>query len=457
MSTPRRGGLTKALFSNKTWPWAITESLLTFALFESFSQLSQYSRLPSAQHTNFITALVFAMGLALGGIGFGLFEREARLSRLVAARRLLYSGLASLSVSLTLVHFVFFLQPGRYSLIYGFAGSFVGLLLWHSFVTWLAHSFPHRWFVLGSASAVSPEIEAVLVSQMRPASRLYHAQMQTRIHAARVGAPSPEDFVDLLLEEGVSDVILPREARRDPWVTLVAVRALQGGLRVVDERSLFAEIFRRYPADSLDIDWALGAGFDIQRPITNFIKRCFDIVLAIVVLVLFSPVYLILIVAIKLESPGPVFFVQERQGRHFRPFRMIKFRSMRTDSSGSRVTSKSDSRVTRIGALMRPPHFDELPQVWNILRGDMSFVGPRPAMIDTIREVRTRTPIFEIRQMLRPGLTGLAQISQGYSMDSDSELQEKLGFDLFYVRHYSLAFDLWIILRTAFNLAKKAW
>jgi lipopolysaccharide/colanic/teichoic acid biosynthesis glycosyltransferase len=106
---------------------------------------------------------------------------------------------------------------------------------------------------------------------------------------------------------------------------------------------------------------------------------------------------------------------------------------------------------------LRPLHLDELPQLWNIFIGDMSFVGPRPAMIDTIKEIRSQIPLFEIRQMIRPGLTGLAQISQGYSLDSKDELYEKLGFDLFYIRHYSLAFDLWIMVRTAFNLAKKAW
>jgi exopolysaccharide biosynthesis polyprenyl glycosylphosphotransferase len=445
------------LLSTKTWPWALVEALLGFSLFEAFAQFSPFSHLEKFQIDTFVSALVFAVVLAVSGVGFGLFEREARLSRLTSARLLLFSSATALSVSLTLVHFVFFMQPGRLSLIYGFLGAFVGLLLWHILLSWLAQSFPHRWFVLGEASDVSSQIEAALSKQLSPSARTRLDSIRKTLDALRLQRVSPEDFINALLDKSVSDLILPSSGQKDPWVTLIAVRAMQAGLRVVDERVLFSEIFRRYPVNALDIEWAMGVGFDIQRPITNMVKRSFDIALSFAGLLVASPVFLFIMMLIKLESPGPIFFIQERQGRHFRPFKMIKFRSMRCDREGSRVTEKSDARVTRVGALLRPLHLDELPQLWNIFIGDMSFVGPRPAMIDTIKEIRSQIPLFEIRQMIRPGLTGLAQISQGYSLDSKDELYEKLGFDLFYIRHYSLAFDLWIMVRTAFNLAKKAW
>jgi lipopolysaccharide/colanic/teichoic acid biosynthesis glycosyltransferase len=132
---------------------------------------------------------------------------------------------------------------------------------------------------------------------------------------------------------------------------------------------------------------------------------------------------------------------------------------MQTQSTGtqSAVTQKGDQRVTWIGKILRPLHFDEIPQLVNIFRGQMSFVGPRPAMVNYVGEIRSQLPVFEIRQALRPGLTGLAQITQGYSLDSPEEITKKLSFDLYYLKHYSIWLDFLILFKTAFNLARRAW
>lgn len=457
----RRRGFSKLILSTSSWPWVFAEFFVAASSFEAGARLSHFSAIQRFHDDNIVTSLVFAAVLCLVGIGVGLFEREARLSRLSALRTLMFALILSLSLSLTLVHFVFFIQPGRYALIFGSSAAFLALSLWHVLLSWLGQIFPQGYVFLGPKSDMSLELDRALRAisdKPHLRDRLSTIEESLFLDKSPDSARDfPERALSELIDAGVTDLVLTQRGSEDPRVSQVAVRALQYGLRVMEEPALYAELLRKYPVSHLSIHWAIGAGFDIHRPFTNFFKRAFDIVVASLMLIILSPLLLMLMLAVKLSGPGPIFFVQVRQGRYFRPFRMVKFRSMRLDQVGSRVTSKADSRVTRIGSIMRPLHFDEFPQLWNILKGDMSFVGPRPAMLDTIREMREKLPLFEIRQMIRPGLTGLAQISQGYSLDSEDELQEKLGFDLFYVRHYSVAMDLWVMLRTGFNLARKAW
>jgi lipopolysaccharide/colanic/teichoic acid biosynthesis glycosyltransferase len=156
--------------------------------------------------------------------------------------------------------------------------------------------------------------------------------------------------------------------------------------------------------------------------------------------------------AVKLSSRGGVFFVQERQGRFGRPFRIFKFRTMSVsnENAPSRFTSQVDARVTRVGRVLRKIHFDELPQLLNIFMGDMSIVGPRPEMIHFARMMQHAIPVYQLRYIMRPGLSGLAQINQGYAGDNVKETLEKLSYDLYYIKNHSFWMDLMIIVRTIF-------
>jgi lipopolysaccharide/colanic/teichoic acid biosynthesis glycosyltransferase len=152
-------------------------------------------------------------------------------------------------------------------------------------------------------------------------------------------------------------------------------------------------------------------------------------------------------VAVRLDSPGPIFFTQERVGRRGRVFRMIKFRTMYHGASGPSFTATDDPRVTRIGHFLRRTRLDELPQLFNILRGDMSWVGPRPEAHDLAQRYMRDIPHFALRGIVRPGITGWAQINQGYAHEAD-EMRSKLEYDLYYMKHCSLWLDLVIVLRT---------
>jgi lipopolysaccharide/colanic/teichoic acid biosynthesis glycosyltransferase len=200
----------------------------------------------------------------------------------------------------------------------------------------------------------------------------------------------------------------------------------------------------------------------IQRNVGEFqphvlyapIKRLLDVLLVLLVLPAALPLIALIALLVRLESRGPAFFLQARIGRGQRVFTMIKFRSMHSDgaSVSGRFTELNDPRITRLGRWLRITRLDELPQLWNVLRGEMSLVGPRPEQVPLVAAFMQTIPYYGYRHMLRPGITGWAQVTQGYVAGADGT-RRKLEYDLYYVRYASLWLDLVIIIRTLRILA----
>lgn len=179
-------------------------------------------------------------------------------------------------------------------------------------------------------------------------------------------------------------------------------------------------------------------------------KRIMDLVLAVTSLVLLFPLMVAVALAVRLDSPGPIIYRQIRVGRHGKPFSMLKFRSMSPDAERdgqARWASRGDDRITRVGRLFRRFRLDELPQLVNVLRGDMSLVGPRPERPEFVKQLAAAIPAYELRHVLRPGLTGWAQINYPYGA-SIEDARRKLGFDLYYIRESGVGIDLFILART---------
>ncbi|MEH7198691.1 sugar transferase [Priestia megaterium] len=175
-------------------------------------------------------------------------------------------------------------------------------------------------------------------------------------------------------------------------------------------------------------------------------KRMFDIVISFIALVGLLPVILLFALIVIIETPGSPFFLQERLGKSGRPFTIMKLRSMYSDAekNGAQWAVKNDSRVTRVGKLIRQTRIDELPQLWNVLKGDMSIVGPRPERAVFIEEFQKTLPAFSQRLAVKPGLTGWAQINGGYELTP----AEKLELDLYYIQHTNIRFDVKIMIKT---------
>lgn len=175
-------------------------------------------------------------------------------------------------------------------------------------------------------------------------------------------------------------------------------------------------------------------------------KRMVDIVISFVALVVLLPVILLFALIVMIETPGSPFFLQERLGKNGRPFTIMKLRSMYSDAekNGAQWAVKNDSRVTKVGKLIRQTRIDELPQLWNVLKGDMSIVGPRPERAVFIEEFQKTVPAFSQRLAVKPGLTGWAQINGGYELTP----AEKLELDLYYIHHTNIRFDVKIMIKT---------
>jgi exopolysaccharide biosynthesis polyprenyl glycosylphosphotransferase len=197
----------------------------------------------------------------------------------------------------------------------------------------------------------------------------------------------------------------------------------------------------------------------LNAPLTAGAKRLFDIVFALGLLMFLAPVILVAAVAVRLDGPGPILYRQRRIGYDGREFSVFKLRSMIVDAEpdGPRYASPNDARITRVGRLLRKFHIDEIPQAINVLRGEMSFVGPRPERPEFVRELEREIPNYHYRHMVKPGITGWAQVNYEYAASVEGA-RCKLRYDLYYIRRFSLGLDLLIVLMTVrvalFGLAK---
>ena len=209
---------------------------------------------------------------------------------------------------------------------------------------------------------------------------------------------------------------------------------------------------RRVNLMALDPSWLIYAdGFHVATATNAFLKRALDLVASLALLVLTLPTLVLAALAIKLDGPGPLLYRQERVGRGGQPFRICKFRTMRVDAetnSGPQWAAVGDARVTKIGRFLRRMRIDELPQILNVLQGDMSFVGPRPERPCFVQSLAADIPFYAERHRVRPGITGWAQINYPYGA-SIEDARAKLSYDLYYIKNFSFLFDLLIILSTA--------
>jgi exopolysaccharide biosynthesis polyprenyl glycosylphosphotransferase len=213
---------------------------------------------------------------------------------------------------------------------------------------------------------------------------------------------------------------------------------------------IFHEVYwRKIPLYRINPIWLFQEGFQIARePVFERIKRISDIALSIIGLILSAPVVAIAAIAIKLEDRGPVFFAQTRIGRHKVPFRLMKLRTMREASEpGDPYTKKGDARITRVGKMLRSARLDELPQLWNVLMGQMSLIGPRAEWDRLVGEYEREIPCYHFRHLVKPGITGWAQVNYRYGTGVQDTLR-KLEYDLYYIRNFSFMLDASIVLKT---------
>ena len=237
----------------------------------------------------------------------------------------------------------------------------------------------------------------------------------------------------------------------DPKLTGKLLQYKLEGLQYYNYLEFYETYENKLPISHLSPKWFLeNTGFEIYHNNFNLkAKRLLDLLFAMLIGIFAAPVIILAAIIVKLESKGPIFFIQERIGEGNRKFNIVKFRSMTTDAekNGPQWASKNDNRVTKFGKIMRATRIDELPQLWNVLRGEMSFVGPRPERQFFIQQLDKEIPYYNLRHTVKPGLTGWAQVMYPYGA-SVEDAYRKLQYDLYYIKHHSIPFDVKVLLKT---------
>jgi exopolysaccharide biosynthesis polyprenyl glycosylphosphotransferase len=266
------------------------------------------------------------------------------------------------------------------------------------------------------------------------------------------------DLMALALHERVSELIVTSTRELSGQTFQGVMDAYVWGLNVVPMPLLYERITGRVPVEHINKNWAVVLPLDGASTFNPYpaIKRVIEVMLACIGMAVFLALLLPLAIIIKLDSPGGIFYSQKRVGLNGHVFSIYKFRTMFSDAearSGAVFSRQGDPRVTRSGRIMRKTRLDELPQLINILRGDMSLIGPRPERPEHVERLMTKIPFYRTRLVIRPGLTGWAQVRYGYGSDDEDALM-KLQYDLYYIRHQSLLLDLNIMIRTAGKVIK---
>ncbi|MBL8187382.1 MAG: TIGR03013 family PEP-CTERM/XrtA system glycosyltransferase [Acidobacteria bacterium] len=258
------------------------------------------------------------------------------------------------------------------------------------------------------------------------------------------------DLNRIVQEQKIDRVVVALQDRRGrmPVDQLLKIR-LQGQAAIEEGTALYEKLTGKINVEMLRPSWIIFSGGGKRGTFWGVIRRLFNLMVALIAILVSLPIALLAAIVIKLDSPGPIFYTQERVGKNGRTFKIIKFRSMRQDAEkdGAQWAAERDPRITRVGNFLRKTRVDEIPQFLNILVGEMSFVGPRAERPVFVEQLTEQIPFYSQRHLVEPGLTGWAQVNYGYGSSVEDAVQ-KLQYDLYYIKNVSLLFDIWIMFKT---------
>ena len=452
----RAGGLplttrmNRALLSVQRWPWVLLDVFAALVLFEVGLRASPYGGYDTVISPYVALSLVYAVSFGSISLGLGSYDRDRRFSYFAIGRSTLIAAVLATLFNLAFHYFTLYAVVGRLTLVYGAIFSGAGVFAMRSAIALIVRQHPYRFTMIGGASAAQERLHAWVDGPERDSMH----QLVPWESIFQHGQPlTPQ----ALVKSNVAEIVVASDSVSDDEAIDIALLGLKANVPVVSEHAFFARVFERLPVDEISKRWILEEGLARPQAMVVAAKRASDVALAGLGLIILSPILALVALTIRLSSEGPVFFIQTRQGQFLEPFRMFKFRTMQADADASGgFTRVHDVRITGVGRLLRKTHLDELPQLFNVLRGEMSLVGPRPETVEFAQRMHKELPLYELRYLVRPGLTGHAQIKQGYAMDTVLDTQAKLSYDLYYLCNYTARMDIQILLRTFVFLLRGA-
>ncbi|WP_379547016.1 TIGR03013 family XrtA/PEP-CTERM system glycosyltransferase [Qipengyuania sp. DSG2-2] len=395
----------------------------------------------------------FALTIWIAMIAVGVYGSDALRSMRYACARLL----VAISMGIIALSVIDFIAPGatfwRSTLLYAMGFSIVMLIFGRLLVSAFlgTSAFRRRVLVLGAGERAErlrklserPESGFVIVSYLA----MNEGALVVEEAIPRAAIHDIGRFVENL---GVSELVLALEERRNSLPLKDLLRVKTRGVHINEFSSFLERETGRVDLDTVNPSWLIFSdGFSSGRMVSSAAKRVFDILASGLLLVLTLPVIALFALLVKLDSKGPAFFRQKRVGLFGEQFDVIKLRSMTADAEkdGQKWADKNDVRITRIGKFIRKVRIDELPQTWSVLKGEMSFVGPRPEVPKFVADLDDKLPYYAERHMVKPGITGWAQINYPYGA-SIEDARHKLEYDLYYAKNYTPFLDLLILLQT---------
>jgi len=398
----------------------------------------------------------FAFGMLFLMAGFGVYQADLWVDPKATEMRVL----VALLVGFVLAVMASSLASERHDLEhFNFGMTMLVAVIGSSLVRFAFYrvgqrsDFKRRVLVLGTGSRVARFSEAARRNQMHdvigyvgPQTSDHHVPLLRILPMA-----SGESLCSVVQKHRIDEIVVAVRDRRDgglPLQDLLECRL--NGVKVTELPNFFEREYQQVMLDSINPSWMVfGLGFN-QGWARSVVKRAFDLVVSLILLILTLPIMLLAAICIALEDGMPVLYRQERVGQHGRVFTIFKFRSMRIDAEKDgtpRWAATHDDRITQVGRIVRKLRIDELPQIINVLRGEMSFVGPRPERQFFVEKLEKQIPYYSARHSVKPGITGWAQVRYAYGASIEDTV-EKLQYDLYYVKNHSLFLDLMTLIAT---------
>jgi sugar transferase (PEP-CTERM system associated) len=430
--------------------------MIAFYLGTGLRFVSQIESLPFSLSSLFLVATTFTSVMILSMAAMGMYQLDSRPD----IKDTLFRLMPSMLLGFGIMTLIFYLLPDLYSgrgilgLVMLLALS--GILLTRAaFLKWSSLGIlVSQAIVLGIGSKAKEFIDQTKKDPHRRGLKIigFVPLQDEELHVPSSAVlPRVEPLISLVNRYGAREIVIAIQERRGggfPIQDLLECKL--NGIKVTDSAAFFEREQGQIRVNSLYPSWLVfGGGFD-QSPLRSGIKRAFDLIASGTLLAITLPVMLVTALCILIEDGAPIFYRQERVGKGGRTFMVLKFRSMRNDAEKSgkpQWAAADDPRTTRVGRIIRKLRIDELPQIFNVLNGEMSFVGPRPERPYFVNQLCTEVPYYNVRHSIKPGITGWAQVRYGYGASLEDAL-EKLQYDLYYVKNHSLFLDVIILIDT---------
>lgn len=398
----------------------------------------------------FIISILWAIGLFVTG----LYDLSRAQNTLNYFRTFLEGMFVNLLIAIAFFYLIpiFGIEPRTILMVF-FAVSLLLIYCWRMlFNSFIAKGFLRsRLLFIGSCADARTLIEQLKTSVLgfELATVVYTTPRTSHEADGIHWTNSIAHIPSLIQEDRINTIVLGSDI--DEFLTIrdALYQSLFTSVALIDRKELEEILTGRIPVAEADKTWFLRNLKESEKTWFETTKRITDIILAIPFATLTVALTPIVALLVKATSPGPIFYTHERIGKHGKRFLIWKFRTMKQDAeaAGAQFAAKNDPRITAVGKILRGLRVDELPQIWNVLRGDMSFVGPRPERPEFVDQLTQRMPYYALRHLTRPGLTGWAQVKYRYASSIDDNLI-KLQYDLYYVKHRSLVLDGAILLKT---------